>query len=143
MSHGFTLFELLLALALVAVVSGIALPRLQRPLDRLAVERAVFDASAAHQRARSLAIARNRPTVLQVRADSLRIRVLSGIDSTDAWAHHGPAEYGVALSGPSHWLRFDPTGLGAGVANGTWSFSKGRVQRRVIASRVGRLRVSP
>ena len=143
MSRGFSLLEIVLALALVAIVSGIALPRLQRPLDRLAVERAVYDVSAAHQRARSIAVARDRITVLQIEADSLRVRVLSGVDSSTAWAREGPVAYGVALQGPSHWLHFDPSGIGFGLANGTWTFSRGGVQRRVVISRVGRLRVMP
>jgi len=143
MPRGFSLLEIVLALALVAIVSGIALPRLQRPLDRMAVERAVYDVSAAHQRARSIAIARNRIAVLQIEADSLRIRVLSGIDTSTAWARAGPASYGVTLQGPTQWLHFEPSGIGFGFANGTWTLAKGGSQRRIVISRLGRLRVTP
>ena len=143
MIRGFTLVELLLAVALMAVVSGIAIPRLQRPLDRLAVERAVYDLAAAHFRARMTAIARNRVTLLMVSADSIRMRVLAGRDTVTMWAREGGGAYGVRVTGPSRWLRFHPSGVGFGLANGSWTFSRGATRRRVIVSRLGRLRVSP
>jgi len=143
MTRGFTLVELLLAVALVAAVTGIAIPRLQRPLDRLAVERAAYDLAAAHFRARTTAIARNRVTLLMVSADSIRIRVLAGRDTVTRWARESGGAYGVRVTGSSRWLRFHPSGIGFGLANGSWTFSRGATQRRVIVSRLGRLRVSP
>jgi len=143
MRYGFTLVDLILGLTLVTIVAGIAIPKLQLPLDRLAVERAVYDMGGSHLRARSTAIARNRVTLLRVTSDSVQIRVLSGPDTLTVWTRHGASNYGVSVSGPTHWLRFQPSGIGYGFGNGTWTFSRGSIHRRVIISRLGRLRVVP
>lgn len=143
MTRGFTLVELLLAVALLALVTGIAIPRLQRPLDRLAVERAAYDLAAAHFRARTTAIARNSVTLLMVSPDSIRMRIMAGRDTVARWAREGGATYGVQVTGSSRWLRFHPAGIGFGLANGSWTLSRGATQRRVIVSRLGRLRVTP
>jgi prepilin-type N-terminal cleavage/methylation domain-containing protein len=143
MTRGFTLVELLLAVALLAAVAGIAIPRLQRPLDRLAVERVAYDLAAAHFRARTTAIARNSVTLLMVSPDSIRMRIMAGRDTVAKWAREGGAAYGVQVTGSSRWLRFHPAGIGFGVANGSWTISRGATQRRVIVSRLGRLRVAP
>jgi Tfp pilus assembly protein FimT len=142
MTRGFTLVELLLLAALLAAVAGITIPRLQRPLDRLAVERAAYDLAAAHFRARTTAIARNSVTMLMVSPDSIRIRIMAGSDTVASWAREGAASYGVQVTGSSRWLRFHPAGIGFGLANGSWTFRRGATQRRVIVSRLGRLMVS-
>ena len=143
MKHGFTLAELLVAMALLAITAGLVAPRLQHPLDRLAVERAVYDFSASHLRARMLAVTRNRVTVLQLASDSVRIRVLAGSDTVSYWSRPGPTVFGVALSGPNRWLRFHPAGIGYGFSNGSWTFDRGTSHRTVVISRLGRLRVTP
>lgn len=143
MTRGFTLTELLVAVALLAITAGIVTPRLQYPLDRLAVDRAVYDFRAAHLRARMTAVTRNRVTVLQIASDSVRIRVLAGGDTVTYWSRPGPVVFGVALSGPTTWLRFHPAGVSYGFSNGTWTFGRGSAHRKVIISRLGRLRVTP
>lgn len=143
MTRGFTLVELLLAVVLVAAVAGIAIPRLQRPLDRLAVERAAYDLTAAHFRARTTAIARNSVTLLSVSVDSIRMRVLAGSDTVARWAREGGGTYGVRVTGSARWLRFHPAGIGFGLANGSWTFTRGATQRSVVVSRLGRVRMGP
>lgn len=143
MKRGFTLTELMLTVALMVTVAGIALPRLQRPLERLAVERAVYDVAAAHFRARTTAVARNRVTILQIGVDSIRMRILAGKDTMTTWAREGSGAYGVAMTGSPHWLRFHPAGIGFGLSNGSWTFSRGTATRVVTVSRLGRLRISP
>ena len=142
MIRGFTLAELMMTVALLALVSGIVAPRLRRPLDRLALERASYDVTAAHVRARMTAITRNRTTLLGIAPDSIRIRVLAGRDTVAYWARGGPAAHGVTLAGPGYWLRFHPAGVGMGPSNGTWILRRGRMRRTVIVSRLGRLRVT-
>ncbi len=143
MKRGFTLVELLLAVAILAITAGLVVPRLQHPLDRLAVERAVYDFGAAHLRARMMAVTQNRVTVLQLVSDSVRIRVLAGNDTVSYWSRPGPLVFGVALSGPNRWLRFHPAGIGYGFSNGSWTFDRGTSHRTVVISRLGRLRVTP
>ena len=143
MNRAFTLAELLLAVALQAITTGLVVPRLQQPLDRLAVERAVYDFSAAHVRARMLAVTHNRVSVLQLASDSVRIRILAGNDTVSYWSRPGPAAFGVTLSGPRTWLRFHPAGIGYGFSNGSWTLVRGSTHRTAIISRLGRFRVTP
>ena len=143
MNQGFSLVELLFAVALLAITTGLVVPRLQQPIDRLAVERTVYDFSAAHVRARMAAVTQNRVSVLQLAPDSVRIRILAGNDTLSYWSRPGPAAFGVTLSGPLTWLRFHPAGIGYGFSNGSWTFIRGSAHRTAIISRLGRFRVVP
>ncbi|HXE56912.1 MAG TPA: GspH/FimT family pseudopilin [Gemmatimonadales bacterium] len=140
---GVTLPELLAALAVVGLLLGLAVPRLQSALDRVAVREAAHAIAAAHRGARELALAEGRITELEVAADSLRIGLRLGAALLPRWAAPGPAAEGIALTGPAHPLVFAPTGLPLGLANATFVVSRGGARRQVVISRYGRVRIIP
>ncbi|HET7470132.1 MAG TPA: prepilin-type N-terminal cleavage/methylation domain-containing protein, partial [Gemmatimonadales bacterium] len=75
MRRGVTLLELALVLAIMGLLVGIAVPRVQRVADSLAVHNAALELISAHRRARFSAILQNRTVELSIRADSLAIRI--------------------------------------------------------------------
>ena len=141
MRQGLTLTELLIVMTLVSLVSLITLPRLARPLASLRVEQEAHRIAAAHTRARMLSITSSRVALLRISPDSLTIGTIEGGDTIPRWSGPGPAAAGVGLTGPGKTLLFAPVGITYGVSNGTWTLSYRGVVRRVIVSRLGRVRI--
>ncbi len=73
MRSGFSLVELVLVLALLTLLLGLALPPLAGALDRIEVAAAASHIAAAHSRARMMAISGSRVLVLTVDSASLSI----------------------------------------------------------------------
>jgi prepilin-type N-terminal cleavage/methylation domain-containing protein len=138
--HGFTLPEILLVLAILGLSFGIAVPRIAAVRDSIAVEQEANQILAAHRRSRILSIARGRPVVLNIGADSLSIR-LTG-DASDFWGAPGPVGTGVTLDGPTRRMTFSPLGYTTGLSNATLRLSRGAARRTVVVSRLGRVRVT-
>jgi Tfp pilus assembly protein FimT len=141
MQRGVTFLELVLVLFIMGLVTGIAIPRVQRVADSLAVHHAALEIVSAHRRARMSAILQNRLLELTIRSDTLAIRVPGATE--DLWHAAGPDAQSVALTGPARALVFSPVGLTVGVSNATYRLSRGTATRTVIVSRLGRLRVTP
>jgi prepilin-type N-terminal cleavage/methylation domain-containing protein len=141
MSRGTTLLELLLVLAIVAVLTALAAPAAGTLRDRLLVQEAADLVAGAHARARLLALVERRVMVLTLTADSLVLRAVeSPIDTTERWRAAGPAAARVDVTGFPRAVAFSPAGVAFGFANGTYGFSRGRASRQVIVSRYGRVR---
>jgi prepilin-type N-terminal cleavage/methylation domain-containing protein len=141
MQRGATLVELLITLAVIAVLAAVAVPSGAALLAGIYTERAARDLMAAHRVARFTAIVRTRPTQLEVFPESLVVRLFNGRDTLVVWRAAGPATLGVSLEGPAYPLVFAPTGLPRGVANATYRLQRGDSHRQVVVSRLGRLRV--
>jgi prepilin-type N-terminal cleavage/methylation domain-containing protein len=141
MRNGFTLVDLLLALAVAGIVLLIALPRVSDMHDGLLVEQAAWEIAAAHTRARITAVVEDRVAVLSVGADSLRLRVIDGIDTIPRWSGPGPRGTGVQLGGGVRQVVFAPMGLSFGLSNATYTLTRGSRTRQVVVSRYGRVRV--
>jgi prepilin-type N-terminal cleavage/methylation domain-containing protein len=142
MARGFTLLELLVALAVAGLVALIALAPIGALHDRLAVDRATEAIASAHTRARLLATAERRIAVLTVAADSLVVRVVeSETDTVLRWRGQGPAADGVTAAGVPRRVFFGPSGVTLGLANGSYVLTRGGARRQIIVSRYGRLRV--
>lgn len=138
MRHGYTVGELMLVLAILGLMLGIALPRLAPLRDSWTAEQAAQAVVVAHSRARIAAILMNRPLVLTVAADSLRIATLA--DSV-VWRAAGPAAAGASLAGPARKLTFSPVGITTGLSNATFQIRRGAAVRSVVVSRLGRVRI--
>ncbi len=140
MRRGATLLELALALAIMGLLLGIALPRLARVTDGLAVDRAALDIIAAHRRARIIAILRSRIVELTIDANDLTIRPRG--NAADLWHVAGPASRQVILAGPSRTITFSPVGITMGLSNASFHLSRGAASRTVVVSRLGRVRLA-
>lgn len=141
MRRGFTLPELVLVLVIIGLLMALALPPVRGLMDSIAVENGARQIRAAHYRARMHAIAFGQITLLDVGADTIRIRSVSGPDTSLTWLSAGPRADGLTLSGPAHPLVYSPLGLTMGVSNGTWHLTYGSASRDVVVSRLGRLRI--
>jgi Tfp pilus assembly protein FimT len=140
MRRGATIMELALALAIIGVLLGIALPRLATVADSLAVDAAARDIVAAHARARMTAILRSRVVELSVGADDLAIRPRG--DAADLWHSTGPAARQVVLAGPPRIVTFSPVGITMGLSNASFPLTRGAASRTVVVSRLGRVRIT-
>ena len=142
MKNGVSLLETLLALVLLGLLSSAAAPALGGLRDRYAVQAVAADIAGAHTRARIRAVLEGIVTELEVRADSLIVRVNSSPPAT-VWSAPGPLGAGVTLASPPRILVFAPTGVTMGFANATFRVTRGGAQRQVVVSRLGRVRVIP
>ncbi len=144
MKNGMTLVEVALALVLVGLISSLAAPLAGRFRDRYIVQAVAADIAGSHQRARIRAVLEGRSTELEIRADSLILRVTqAGGAMSPAWAAPGPVPRGAAMASPPRTLRFAPTGVTLGFANATFVVTRGSARRQVVVSRLGRVRITP
>lgn len=139
MRRAFTLPELVLVLAVAGILLGIAVPPLNRTLDRIEVEAAARQIVAAHQRARIMAITRSQVVLLTMQPTELAIQGRG--EDTPLWSEPGPAASGVSLAGPPRQFMFSPEGLTLGLSNSTLRLARGLTSRTVVISRLGRVRV--
>jgi prepilin-type N-terminal cleavage/methylation domain-containing protein len=141
-SHGFSLPELTVVIALSALVAAVAVPSVQHALDRRLVESAAQQLVAAHREARLLAATSRRVALLRLAADSIELRLTDrGGDTTLAWRRPGPAFLGVTVAGSPRTVRFIPSGYSIGGSNTSYTITRGAARRKVIISRLGRIRV--
>jgi len=119
MRRGLTLAELMVVLAILAIVTAVTLPRLAGVRDWIAVDTAAHDVTAAITVARSAAISQGTRSRAMIAPDSLRIDRWQG----DSWGElhrwPGPDGHGVALEVSNPVVVFDPIGLAFGLSNTT------------------------
>jgi len=109
--------------------------------DRMAVDQAARDIAALHARARLLAMVESRPIRLDIGPDSSVMRVIADGDTITRWRGAGMTSEPATVSGPARALWFSPAGVTYGVSNATWVVTRGTVERKVIVSRWGRVRI--
>ncbi len=146
MRRGVTLLELLGVLAVVGLVAGMAVPRTAYLADRLAVEHEAGRLLVAHRTAWLFARTQHRLSLLRITPESLAVRTLVSAGHPDTvlvWLASGPARAGVTLASASHTTVFGPDGVAMGLANFTHMLTKGGAARRVVVSRLGRVRILP
>jgi Tfp pilus assembly protein FimT len=140
--RGSSLPELAVIAALVALVTATGVPALLHVVDRRAVDSAAQQLVLAHREARLAAITTRRTALLRLGADSLELRLTrGGPDTTLAWRRPGPRQFGVTVLGSTRTARFIPTGYTIGVSNASYTLTRGAATRRVVISRLGRVRV--
>jgi len=137
--NGHSLPELLLALAVGAILLAIAVPRLAQAIDQVEVDAAVWHIIGAHQRARAMAIARGE--VLTLAVDSSRLTIEPRNGGAPLWQLEGPIESGVTLAGPTRRFTFSPAGVTLGLSNSSLLLTRGVSVRTLVFSRLGRVRV--
>jgi Tfp pilus assembly protein FimT len=140
--RGFSLPELVVIAALVALITATGVPALLYVVDRRLVDAAAQQLVLAHREARLTAVTTRRTALLRLGADSLELRLTrGGPDTTLAWRRPGPRQYGVAVLGNPRTARFIPTGYTIGVSNASYTLTRGAARRKVVISRLGRVRV--
>ena len=139
MRRGVTLAELAVVLAIVGTLCALALPRVTRWLDWIAVDRATTEVASFYATARFAAIYRDQRVRLEFRADSLRA-VFEGVTDSVFLRRPGPARRAVRLTASRAIVRIGPTGLGFGAANTKLVLRRGAVAESLTTSRLGRLK---
>ncbi len=140
MRRGITLAELVVVLAILAMVTAVTLPRLAGLRDWIAVDTAAQEVIAAIAVARSAAVMQGTRSRAVIAADSLRVDRW-GEDSWGAlhrWP--GPQRRGVALEVSNPLVVFDPIGLAWGLSNTTVVLRRGTRAVTITVSRLGRVK---
>jgi type IV fimbrial biogenesis protein FimT len=137
MRAGFTLIEMLIVLAVMAVLAGVSAPALVGMRDRISVRLAAADAARTLADARSVALTAARRTAVRIDAISNTLTVVSGPDTIRTLALN---EYGVQLRTTRDSIAFGPTGIGWGAATATITLTKGSASTALAVSRLGRIR---
>ena len=138
MAPGFTVLELIIVLALSAIVLAIAVPRTSALLDQLSVQSAAADVAATLGSARTYAIAAHAAVAVDVDTASGVMRVRRGPEmlfSRDVARAHN-----VRLRATRDSLAFGPRGLGRGAANLSIVVMRRAAVETVFVSRLGRVR---
>jgi type IV fimbrial biogenesis protein FimT len=135
---GHTLLELLMVLAILGVLLGVALPTLQRTLD------AVHARAAAAELASLLALARHtavyRGTRAAIHLDSVTAAVAVHVGRDTVARRSLRDTHGVTLRASRDSLAYGPTGRGFGAANLTVVLTRRAAVESVLVSRLGRVR---
>lgn len=137
---GATLLDLTIALAVLAVLAGVGVPRAAAGVDRWRVRGAAGQVAVAYAVAREGAIFRATQVSLRVDGAAGVVTVWAGADTL--LRRPLAAELGVTLRTTRERSVFAPTGLGWGPANATVVVSRGRAADTVVVSRLGRVRRS-
>jgi prepilin-type N-terminal cleavage/methylation domain-containing protein len=138
--EGFTIAELTVTIAIVAVIAGIGLPRLRRSLDWVAADAAARDISTALAVARATAAMQGVRTRVVIAVDSLRLDRWEAPLWVPGRRWPGPASRGVTLEVSNPEVVFGPLGLAWGVSNTRVTLQRGTNIEVLTVSVVGRVK---
>lgn len=136
MPRGHSLPELLIALSVIAILLGIAVPRLSTAGDRAAVRGATVELVAMLASTRRAALLRSTTVALVLDAPRVTATVVAGADTL--LSRPLGAELGVRLTSTRDTIRYGPSGRGYGASNATIILSRGSATDTLWVSRLGR-----
>jgi len=140
MSKGFTLLELIVVIAIAAVLVAFWVPRAASLMDWIETERAVRDVTTALAVGRNGAVLQSTRARVTIDPDTLRIDRFGAHGWEPWWWTPGPSSRGVTLSTSNPVVIFGPTGMGWGVSNTTVVLRRGSQAETITMSRVGRVK---
>lgn len=136
--RGFSLFELMVVVAILAFLASVSAPRASRLLDRLGVRGGTHDVLLALATARSAATHRGDYAAFLADSATGELLVVCGRDTL--FRRNVAQARRVTLSVTRDSITFAPTGIGWGAANTTVIVSRGAVADTIVVSRMGRVR---
>jgi len=138
--RGFTLTEMVVVLAVMALLTTIVVSRLVPLVDWIAADGAARDMTTALAVTRTAAVLRGVRARLRIAADSLRIdrEGAAGWEPYARWA--GPASAGVSLTVSNPEVVFSPLGIAWGLGNTRIVLRRGSQVETITTSRLGRVR---
>jgi prepilin-type N-terminal cleavage/methylation domain-containing protein len=139
MRRGVTLLELVTVLAVIGIVTIVALPHLSSWWDRLATARAARELANFYTYSRFGAIFHGTRVRLEFGADTLRA-VYEGVRDSVFLVRPGPSRHGVSLTASRRVIRVHPNGIGRGGANTKLVVRRGAAAESLTTSRLGRLK---
>jgi type II secretion system protein H len=140
MRAGFSLGELVVVIAIMAVLVALVGPRLGPAFDRIATDGAARDVTTAIAVARAAAVMQGTRARLRISPDSLRVdrEAVRGWQPYARWP--GPANESVALTVSNAEVVFGPLGIGWGAANTRVVLRRGSQIVTITTSRLGRVK---
>jgi prepilin-type N-terminal cleavage/methylation domain-containing protein len=134
---GMSLVEMLLVLALVGILTALALPPYVTVRDRASVRAAATASVAAFDAARAMALTRGRHAAVRIDTAAARI-VVHTLRDTTLRVPLG-ASWGVRLAATRDSSAVAPDGLGYGAANLRLILIRGAAADTITVSRLGRV----
>ena len=134
-----TLLELIVVIALIALITAFVLPAFRRGFDRIKTRSAAHEVMMAFFTARAQAIALGRRTAVVLDDAGTRLLVVSGGDTLMMRAIG--VEHGVRMTATRDSMAFFADGLGLGGANLSVIISRGGAVDTVVVSREGRVKL--
>jgi Tfp pilus assembly protein FimT len=139
MHAGHSITELLIALALIGALLGIAAPRFGALTDHAVVRGASAELATMLSATRRAALLRSTPASLLLDPTRARAVMVAGGDTLLARAIAGGADR-VELLATRDTIRYGPGGRGLGASNATLIVHRGRAADTLWISRLGRVR---
>ena len=139
MRKGTTIIELALALALIAILSAVAYPRISRLLDGIHVRGTATEIHSLFSSARHHAITRSERITVAIDTARGSIALVAGSDTIRTRTFLDT--HGVTLAANRESFTFSPIGIGYGAGNMTLVIRRRARADSVFVSRLGRVRL--
>lgn len=137
-STGHTLMELVVALALMAILLSMVAPRLAALRDRAAVRSAATEVAATLASARRVAMLHSTGAALVIDTGRSTVSVVAAAETV--FARSLGDELGVHLSATRNTVLYGPSGRAWGASNTSIAVARGRSVDTLFVSRLGRVR---
>lgn len=141
--RGFTLVELLIAVAVIAVITAIGMPLMLSALRAASIQAGAEELASALNGARQLAVAQNRPVCATYAGDIVRYRLGAACDVDFAPPREVRLTSGVTVTSASANVRFTYLGAAEQAVNFTVTDPHDNRTLTVAVATSGRIRIQP
>ena len=135
---GFTLLETLLVVTIIALITGVAIPRTRYLLDAIAVRGAAEEVATILQFARHSAMTRGERISVDIDSAPARVTMRAGGDTIRS--RNENAIHGVRFRVTRSPVVYTQLGMAFGVSNLSVFVTRGAAAETVVVSRLGRVR---